>query len=176
MAPTPKSKPLLALPNALNAKHGKLVQLYKQCVQYVKEEMHDTGRTEHKQTPMVDLVTGSVTVSVADKDKPIASTALFMMTLEQFRHCLRARDYLTESECHALLDWLTRNQVLGKKVVLLERTLLELLKIMDGDMSMCLVDIMRTRARDILKDQEEISDHHNTPDDTDKDIFRETAV
>ena len=70
----------------------------------VKTDMHKTGKPEHLQAPKLNVLTGELTVDVTP-DTPMTSTAMFFLALSHFTHVVKVRDYLSESECHALSVW-----------------------------------------------------------------------
>ena len=85
------------------------------------------------------------------------------MTMENFRHAVRANDYLGEMEMHTLIQWICKQFVLMKKLVVIERTVKQMLKLLDADMGLELTKMVCTEARDLLVDQQELYD---------KEIFR----
>jgi hypothetical protein len=160
----PKSN-LLNLPGALKSQ-GKLMNLYKHTTAQVLQQLHKTGKQEHKQNPVVNLLTGAVTIDSKD-DAPITSVAVFMLVLEKFRHMVVIRDYLSESELHSLLCWTHLQLSLNKKLLVIERTVKTILQCMDDNHGQDLCNLMRLEAHAFMRDQQDIYDcsfHRTAPD------------
>jgi hypothetical protein len=104
-APTePRPASALAPPHALQTK-GKLSNLCKQVMTGVMEELHNTGQKDFKQTPVLNILTGVVTVDVK-QDDPAQNGSIFLMVMERFRHIVVTRDHLSEAELPACIDGL----------------------------------------------------------------------
>jgi hypothetical protein len=151
----PKSA-VLSFPGALKT-NGKLMTLYKHTTTQVLQQLHKTGKQEHKQNPVVNLLTGQVTVDTKD-DAPITSVAVFMLVLEKFRHMVVTRDYLSESELHSMLCWTHLQLSLNKKLLVVERTLKAILESMDNNHEQDLNDVMRLEAHAFMRDQQDTYD------------------
>jgi hypothetical protein len=136
----------------------------------VREGLHHTGKAEHKQQPVFNLLTGAVTVD--DKpDVPIQSMSIFILVLEKFRHVVVTRDHLSESELHALVTWTYTQFAMNKKMLVVERTVKAILLEMDQNHGQDLVKLIRSEARNMLADQQEIYDSsfpRTAPTETDK--------
>ena len=154
-APEPRKTPF-SFPGVLKSK-GKLCNLYKQTLSNVLEEMHKTGKQDFSQKPVINLLTGAVTVDAKD-DAPAQTVSIFLMTMERFRHVVVIRDYLSETELHAMLDWVHMQLALGRKLVVIERTVKALLLTMDQDHNQDLCQVIRADARTMLADQQDIHD------------------
>jgi hypothetical protein len=141
-------------PSLLQSK-GKLSKLFIQCVSNVMEQLHKSGKPELQQKPTYDLSTGKLTIE-AKADVPIQSVAIFNAVLEQFRHIVVTRDHLSESELHSLLAWVHHQLALGKKLIIVERSVKRILQLMDEDHGRDLNKIIRKDARSILDDQTDI--------------------
>jgi hypothetical protein len=153
-AEDPKQKHTSNLPSVLQPK-GKLCKLWSQCVTYIRTELHKNGKAEHKQALQQNVETMEITVAIK-ADEPIQSVSMFIYALEQFRHVVRSRDHLSELETHQLVSWCTKQLTIGTRLLAVERTFLELITMMDADMSQDLAYIIRHEARTILMDQEDI--------------------
>ena len=91
-----RAKSSISLPGALQTT-GKLIKLWQAVVRHVKTEMHMNGKTDHQQKPQFNLLTGEITVDLKE-DELSQSQGVFTLSLEHFRHLVRVRDYLSESE------------------------------------------------------------------------------
>ena len=97
-------------------------------------------------------MTGEMTISMPT-NKPVETMETFHLAMEHFRHVVRAKDYLTETECHALFVWISQQLVMGRPLLIVERTLIELLSCLDTDMSQEMGVLVRTEARNMLNHQ-----------------------
>jgi len=170
-APTEKRPTPFSILDNLQSK-GKLSNLYKQALSSVLESLHKTGRQEHAQKPVINLLTGAVTVD-AQADNNVQTVAMLLLTLERFRHVVVTRDFLSELELHSLLTWVHMQLANQKKLIVIERTIKALLLSMDNDHNQDLTDVIKANARGMLTDQQEIYDNsgsfqRSAPTDTDK--------
>ena len=64
---------------------------------------------------------------------------------------------------HSLILWIGKQFVLNKRLIVIERTVKHMLRLLDADMALELTKLIATEARDLLTDQQELYD---------KEIFR----
>ena len=171
LAPKPTKATATKLPGVLvNA--GKLIKLWTAISQHVKLDMHANGKADHQQTPKMNVITGELTVDVKE-DEYAATLPMFYLTLEHFRHLVRARDYLTESECHAMVVWTSNQLSYGRTLKVVERSLKKMFDMLDADMNLDLGDVIDSKGLTIIQHQLDIASR-TKPDD--RDIFRLSAV
>jgi hypothetical protein len=154
---TEKQKPAgLSMPGSVSdPSKGKLARLYNSMLKAVRTDLHLNTKPDSKQTMKFDVLTGQMLLDVPE-DEPVPSVAVFILTLENFRHAVRTRDYLGELETHALIVWTSTQLALGTKLVVIERTVKKMLDMLDTDMSMLLSDIIRQEARTLLEHQQQL--------------------
>jgi hypothetical protein len=140
--------------------------------------LHRGGKPEYKQQPKFNLTTGEMTVDTPT-DLPASSVAVFMMILEHFRHIVVTRDHLSETELHSLLSWTQLQLANNKKLMIVERSVKEILKRMDDDHSLDLSRLISSDARSILDDQTDIdssSFQRTAPTDKEKAAAKSAAA
>ena len=103
------------------------------------------------------------------KAQGCGSDAAMNLALEHFRHLLRARDVLSEAEVHTLMVWIATQRGIGRSIVVVEATLIELLSVMDSDMAKDLTFLINSEARNMLMHQMDLM---GVPEQEDRDIFR----
>ena len=127
---------------------GKLIRLYTSCLKAVRTDMHANIKNDQKQTMKYDLNTGAMILDVPEDDA-VPTVAIFNLTLENWRHAVRANDYLGELETHALIVWVGKQFVLSRKLVVIERAVKVMLKTLDNNMDVDLGDLLKTEGRNI---------------------------
>ena len=120
----------------------------------------------------MNVLTGELTVDVKDEEYA-TTTPMFYLTLEHFRHLVRARDYLTESECHAMMVWTSNQLSYGRTLKVVERSLKKMFDMLDADMGLNLSDVIDSKGITVIQHQLDIL-ARSKPDD--RDIFRLSAV
>ena len=175
LAPQEKKAATLlhSIPGALQT-NGKLVTLWHAVVKHCKVVNHKQGKQTQKQSPQINLLTGEVTVGMPDQT-PVDNTAMFHLAMEHFRHLIRAKDVLSETEMHALFTWLTTELMLGRQLLIIERTMLVMLASMDANMAQELDAMIKTEARHMMMHQTDIAAAAGSIAHDDTDIFRQTA-
>jgi hypothetical protein len=176
LAPSKVTKQAHMMPGTMpDPSKGKLMQLYTTILKSVRTELHTNIKTDTKQTMQYDMMTGQMMLNIPEEQQ-VPSVAIFNMTMENFRHAVRANDYLGEMEMHTLIQWICKQFVLLKKLVVIERTVKQMLKLLDADMGLELTKMVCTEARDLLVDQQELYDKEIFRSNTEKPGQEKTAA